>query len=579
MTNYEELLKKEEQTLQTAREIQRLLNDVNSGYSQALDALGSLKGEIEGKLEDFNNKKQTLEQNMVSSSEALKLFYQKVDEITPKIEEIKTIYASIGETKGEIDTIYESILQIEQSVKETKKLIDKAAEALDLPSFIEEATAKRDEILSGLTSDINTLLEQQKAIYRDILNQLNSAAENAIDEISNAGVQMNSIKDGAIAAVNEAKSNASSEITSLKETSLQAIQELKDQSTQAIEQQKNSSVQAVEDAEEHAIMEINKLVPTEPELIDAYTLKTISQIAASQLFSEVKQQVKVNKFWIPEEYGEFFIKLYNTYSSYWLSSIPAGTPYSLGVGDFCSIGLITYLIKHGNEVFGKSNKTSVSKTFDTPIKKIRSSSGASYILLENGDVYAVGYINGILTSSIQLIYSDAIDLETNDNWSCIVFRTHILLSTGQTSSFSRIEEALGDGSVIMPIPPYYGFIIKTADNRIYSPYNKKFVAGFKSVGIGYNNSISIELQNGNIGIVDTNGGLVDAKLSFSSHSETLWAFSIVDEKIIGGDFGSPNFSSINADNVKDILFGSNCIRLIKKPTDPIGIETTATIGV
>lgn len=498
-TKIDELLAKEEQTLQTARSLQALLQDINIGYSQALQALDGLKGEIEVKLEDFNNKKQTLESNMLNSSKALGLFYQKVEEITPKIEEVKQIASSVEEKKGEIDTIYEGVLQIEQSVKEVKALIDRASEELDLPSFVREATAKRDEILSGLTNDINTLLEQQKAIFRDILNQLNSAAENAVSEIERAGVQMNSIRDGAIDAVNEAKSNALGEIAETKDT---ALYEIKNETN-------------------NSITRIQALVPS------SKLRKTLRNIVFCG-YSYPAYQVVMDG-----DNGEvpvhFFIDHTKNSSIQKTFIVDGVETMSVSASGFIGITDRKTSIKTLNTFKGVGSGV-YEVDFGSEIKKALAGHIIFMVLLKNGELYINGQINGVSTHGNFIKHQDGVD---------DAIAPYLVYFT-QGNNLSRVAPFSGSGVIhrFSSKPKLYQSIyiggIAANDSEVVMDtdgrfYNMTGVAEFKEGRYGP----TFKLPNGNIGY-PVNNQMKDTGLPYID-GEVFHCFHFKNSVITGGN--------------------------------------------
>lgn len=201
LTSYEELLAKELETLNTARRIEELLNNLNLGYKESLNALANLKQEIEDKIARFDEGSAELSEKLEVAKREIDEAMKQIEDIKPQIEQVSNLAKNAEASLERLEEINTNVTQIEQSIKEAIASIDldevrSVGEEIKnelTQSLKEEAQQKLDEILQTISETKDELVSGANAIKEQVLYLLEEKAREmdalrkiSLEQIENA---------------------------------------------------------------------------------------------------------------------------------------------------------------------------------------------------------------------------------------------------------------------------------------------------------------------------------------------------------------------------------------------------------
>lgn len=169
LTNIEELLAKEIETLNTARSIEALLNNLNLGYKEGLDALANLKQEIENKIASFDEGTAELTQKLNTAKSEIEKAMNSIEEIKPQIEKVSELAKNTETSLARLEEINTNVTQLEQSIKE-------AVASVNLDEIRSIGKQIKDELVASLNEKADEKLEK-------VLNSIAEAQGNLVKGI------------------------------------------------------------------------------------------------------------------------------------------------------------------------------------------------------------------------------------------------------------------------------------------------------------------------------------------------------------------------------------------------------------
>ena len=169
LTNIKELLAKEIETLNTARSIEALLNNLNLGYQEGLDALANLKQEIEGKIASFDEGTAELTQKLNTAKSEIENAMNSIEEIKPQIEQVSELAKNTETSLARLEEINTNVTQLEQSIKEAVASVNldeiRSIGKQIKDELVASLNAKADEKLEGV---LNSIAEAQDSLVKGI---------------------------------------------------------------------------------------------------------------------------------------------------------------------------------------------------------------------------------------------------------------------------------------------------------------------------------------------------------------------------------------------------------------------------
>lgn len=220
LTNIEELLAKEIETLNTARSIEALLNNLNLGYQEGLDALANLKQEIENKIASFDEGTAELTQKLDTAKREIEKAMNSIEEIKPQIEQVSELAKNTETSLARLEEINTNVTQLEQSIKEAvasvnldeirsigKQIKDELVASLNekADEKLEEALNSIKEAQDNLENGIGAFQEQVQYFLNEETRKLEALTKYSLEAIDKA-------KKDALEAIGEVSQTGMSEI-------------------------------------------------------------------------------------------------------------------------------------------------------------------------------------------------------------------------------------------------------------------------------------------------------------------------------------------------------------------------------
>lgn len=231
LTSYEELLEKELETLNTARRIEELLNNLNLGYKESLDALANLKQEIEGKIASFDEGTADLAEKLETAKREIDEAMAKIEEIKPKIEQVSNLAQSAETSLERLEEINKNVIQLEQSIKE-------AVASIDLDEVRSVGEEIKNELIKALTTESQAILEQLAYQVKEAKLGLETLINSAASDLAK---NANAIKEQTLYELQE----KTSEMEALGKYSLEQIEKAKKDALDAIGEQSGTGLTAI----------------------------------------------------------------------------------------------------------------------------------------------------------------------------------------------------------------------------------------------------------------------------------------------------------------------------------------------
>lgn len=220
LTNIEELLAKEIETLNTARSIEALLNNLNLGYREGLDALANLKQEIENKIASFDEGTAELTQKLDTAKREIENAMNSIEEIKPQIEKVSELAKNTESSLARLEEINTNVTQIEQSIKE-------AIASINLDEIRGIGEELRNELVSSLNEKadekLKEILNAISTIQDELVNGANAIKEQVLFLLENKAMEMNKLREKTLSDIEKARADALDAIGDASQTGMSEI--------------------------------------------------------------------------------------------------------------------------------------------------------------------------------------------------------------------------------------------------------------------------------------------------------------------------------------------------------------------
>lgn len=355
-----------ESTLETAREIQHLLTELNIGYDNALDALKNLEDKLDNKINKFFEDVAPLEEEVRLVREEMADILKQIEELIPEIEKIKQLADSAETALVRLEEINTNVTQVEQRIKEMLDMIDIDTLEDRIRTILGKFEVDLNKLIDGAREEVMKLLEQ----LEDAVNLLKTTKDEAIQAINDAKEEaedfINSTKESAKQEITQTKDSAISAVNSAKDSAISSVNSAKSSAISAIQSQQSSSVSAVDRKGDEKIQEIEDLMGSiaagDKKCI---TIKTIFGEGGVDL--TIWQEVVMRNGEI-YKYGSFFTQGLNSYSIVGIGgggSTPVKLPLPSEV-EFDALYVCDCTF-HARPKRGQSNKAGISGSLDNYI--------------------------------------------------------------------------------------------------------------------------------------------------------------------------------------------------------------------